>query len=80
MALFFEWDPVKAKSNLAKHNVDFGEASTVIVHDLSMTYPDPDHSIEEERFITFGVSASGRFLVVAHTSAAATFASSARER
>lgn len=59
MALFFEWDPAKAKQNLNKHKVDFGEAATVIVDDLSMTYPDPDHSVDEERYITFGVSRKG---------------------
>lgn len=67
MALFFEWDPAKAKSNLGKHNVDFGEAATVIVDDLSVTYPDPEHSGDEERYITFGVSGKGRCLAVAHT-------------
>jgi uncharacterized DUF497 family protein len=33
---------------------------------LSTTYPDPDHSLEERRFVTIGVSAKGRVLVVAH--------------
>jgi len=31
-----------------------------------MTYPDPDHSIGEERFITIGISSRGRALFVAH--------------
>ena len=34
---------------------------------LSSTVPDPDHSEDEARFVTFGVSAVGRPLVVAHT-------------
>src|SRR2546426_648594 len=34
---------------------------------LSTTGVDPDHSVGEERFITFGVSTRGRLLVVAHT-------------
>jgi uncharacterized DUF497 family protein len=66
VALFFEWDPVKARKNLEKHNVDFAEAATVLLDDLSVTYPDPDHSIDEERYVTFGVSGKGRLLVVAH--------------
>ena len=32
-----------------------------------MTYRDPDHSFYEFRFLTFGLSSSGRILVVAHT-------------
>ena len=67
MALFSEWDPAKARTNIDKHSVYSGEATTVLVDDLSITYPDPDHSTTEERFITFGLSDKGRFLVVAHT-------------
>lgn len=63
----FEWDPRKAAENLAKHGVSFEEAATVFRDALSATGSDPDHSVEEERFITFGMSASGRLLAVAHT-------------
>ena len=63
----FEWDPAKAAENLAKHGVSFEEASTVFRDTLSATGPDPDHSVGEERFVTFGVSTSGRLLIVAHT-------------
>ena len=62
----FEWDPAKAAENLAKHGVSFEEASTVFRDTLSATGPDPDHSVGEERFVTFGVSTSGRLLIVAH--------------
>jgi uncharacterized DUF497 family protein len=65
--LQFEWDPAKAAENLAKHGISFQEAATVFRDPLSATGADPDHSIGEERFITFGVSTSGRLLVVAHT-------------
>jgi uncharacterized DUF497 family protein len=65
--LKFEWDPAKAAENLAKHGVSFEEAATVFRDGLSQTGQDPDHSIGEERFVTFGVSTSGRLLVVAHT-------------
>ena len=34
---------------------------------MAATGRDPDHSVDEERFITFGVSQAGRLLVVAHT-------------
>ncbi len=63
----FEWDPSKAAENLSKHGVSFEEAATVFRDPLSATGADPDHSVAEARFVTFGVSTSGRLLVVAHT-------------
>jgi hypothetical protein len=63
----FEWDTAKAEQNLAKHGVSFEEATTALRDPLSATGPDPDHSLGEERFVTFGVSSRGRLLVVAHT-------------
>jgi uncharacterized DUF497 family protein len=65
--LQFEWDPAKAADNLAKHGVSFEEAATVFRDTLSVTGEDPDHSVDEERFVILGVSTSGRLLVVAHT-------------
>jgi hypothetical protein len=65
--VILEWDAEKAASNLAKHGVDFHEAGTVLDDPLSTTFPDPDHSVDEERFLTIGLSASGRILVVGHT-------------
>ncbi len=63
----FEWDPKKARANLRKHGVSFDEAATVFLDDLSLTGDDPDHSVSEERLVTFGVSSAGRLLVIAHT-------------
>jgi uncharacterized DUF497 family protein len=63
----FEWDPKKAAKNLQKHRVSFKEAATVLGNSLSITYPNPDHSINEERFITIGESRQGRLLMIAHT-------------
>ncbi len=63
----FEWDPRKAASNLRKHGVAFEEAATVFQDDLSLSGEDPDHSANEERMITFGISTRGRLLVVSHT-------------
>jgi uncharacterized DUF497 family protein len=62
-----EWDAAKAASNLRKHGVSFHEAVTALEDPLATTYPDPDHSIEEHRFVTVGLSAKRRALVVAHT-------------
>ena len=61
-----EWDARKARENFRKHGVSFGEASSVFFDPLSATGDDPDHSADERRFVTFGVSSSGRRLVVAH--------------
>ena len=63
----FDWNEKKASSNLAKHVVSFEEAVTVFGDPLSNTYPDPEHSLEEERFIIIGESEQGRIIVVAHT-------------
>lgn len=63
----FEWDEEKAVSNLNKHGVSFEDAVTVFGDPLSDTVPDPDHSVEEQRFIIIGSTESGKILVVAHT-------------
>lgn len=62
-----EWDPKKARLNLRKHGVSFEEAATAVSDPLATTGADPDHSMTEDRYITFGVSVRGRLLVVAHT-------------
>jgi len=63
----FEWDPKKARSNFRKHKVSFEEAATAIGDPMAATGVDPDHSVGEFRYITFGNSKLGRLLVVAHT-------------
>lgn len=63
----FEWDTNKAALNINKHGISFGEAATVFSDPLSITYPDPDHSIDESRYITIGLSSSGKLLILAHT-------------
>ena len=63
----FEWAPSKAALNLQKHGVPFEEAMTAFGDPLSSTIPDPDHSEDEERFITRGLSSSNRLLVISHT-------------
>jgi hypothetical protein len=58
--LIVEWDDQKAAANAKKHGVTFAEAVTVLEHPLSITFRDPDHSIDEFRFITIGIGQSGR--------------------
>ena len=62
----FEWDPEKAASNLAKHGVSFEEASTVFGDPLALSILDARY-IEEERWLTTGLSSQGRILIVWHT-------------
>ena len=63
----FEWDPRKAEINLRKHGVSFTEAGTVFGDELAITVPDPDHSNDEDRYITIGWSDRRRLLMVSHT-------------
>jgi uncharacterized protein len=63
----FKWDPQKESANRRKHGVSFTEASTVFNDSLAVTGADPDHSIGECRWITFGISREGDLLVVSHT-------------
>ncbi|HXU31651.1 MAG TPA: BrnT family toxin, partial [Thermoanaerobaculia bacterium] len=63
----FEWDKTKAAANLRKHGVSFDEAATVFLDDLAASGPDPDHSVGELRYLTFGVSRLVRLLAVSHS-------------
>jgi uncharacterized DUF497 family protein len=63
----FEWDEEKSVVNRKKHGISFHEAATVFGDPLAITFPDPDHSIGEHRFLTFGLSMMNRLLLVAHT-------------
>lgn len=65
--LKFEWDAAKSESNKLKHGVSFEEAATVFGDPLAYTFEDPDHSVAEERMLTFGVSHKGQLLLVVHT-------------
>ena len=63
----FEWDPNKDAENRKKHGLSFDEASTVFGDPLALTIEDPDHSLDEARFLTIGHSKSQALIVVAHT-------------
>jgi hypothetical protein len=63
----FEWDEQKAEANLKKHEVSFDEAKTVFDDLLFIIFADPDHSVEENRFIIMGESNQNRLLVVSYT-------------
>lgn len=67
MALLFDWDPFKERTNLSKHGVSFHEATTAFADPLSDTSVDREHSGEEDRFVVIGMSARRRLLVVSYT-------------
>lgn len=64
--MIYEWDPAKATANRRKHRVTFDEATSVFRDVLALTFDDPDHSLDERRFVTIGVSARQRVLFVSH--------------
>jgi uncharacterized protein len=63
----FEWDSAKAAANFRKHGVSFEEAVSALGDGLAATARDLAHSVTEFRFITLGISARGRLLVVSHS-------------
>jgi uncharacterized protein len=65
--LVFEWDPLKAEANAAKHGVSFDEAVTVFLDPEALDGADLQHSSAESRFLRLGRSASGHVLMVAYT-------------
>ena len=63
----FNWDANKAIRNLRKHGVTFEEAATIFDDPMFITLIDDEHSVDEERYITIGVSRQHRLMIVAHT-------------
>jgi len=66
MALSFEWDPRKDRSNKRKHGISFKEAQTVFFDENARFMGDPDHSEAENRFLILGLSSKLRTLIVCH--------------
>jgi uncharacterized DUF497 family protein len=64
--VIYEWDPKKAAENLKKHGISFGEAVSVFTDPFALTFDDPDHSTEEKRFVTIGMSNNDRILFLSH--------------
>jgi uncharacterized DUF497 family protein len=61
-----EWDPAKARANFTKHGVRFADAVTALEDDSALTIRDLS-SEDEERWVTMGLEASGRLLLVVYT-------------
>ena len=60
-----QWNDEKAASNWEKHGIDFADAATALEDDFAITVEDEDH--DEQRFVTIGMDALGRVLVVVYT-------------
>jgi uncharacterized DUF497 family protein len=63
----YEWDEAKAANNIDKHGVTFEEAATVFGDPLYIDFYDPDHSVDEHRYLIMGQSTAGRLLIVSYT-------------
>lgn len=63
----FEFDPVKAAQNFKKHKVSFEEAASIFGDAMELAFSDPDHSVGEVRWLSFGMSSRGRVLAVIYT-------------
>ncbi|MGB8436581.1 MAG: BrnT family toxin [Burkholderiales bacterium] len=61
-----EWDAAKAEANLSEHGVGFPEAVAVLEDEFALTREDPD-AVDEQRFVTLGLSGLGNLLVVVYT-------------
>jgi uncharacterized protein len=64
--MYFEFDPVKAKSNLIKHKVSFEEAQTSLLDPMALVREDGD-ALGEQRYVLVGMSGAGRMLAVVYT-------------
>lgn len=67
VSIDFEWDPIKADSNVKIHGVSFDTAKIVFGDQFALTLADPLHSHSEDRFVTIGTASNGELLVLVHT-------------
>ena len=63
---YFDWDENKNRINLEKHGITFEEASTVFFDDRAILFDDPEHSIDEDRFLLLGTSETAKVCIVCH--------------
>jgi uncharacterized protein len=64
--IHFVWDEIKNQQNIRKHKVSFEEARSVFFDENARLINDPDHSMDEDRFIMLGISQKLRLLIVCH--------------
>jgi uncharacterized DUF497 family protein len=61
-----EWDENKNKENIKKHGIPFTEAVDVFEDSLSISVIDRSFDYNDERWITFGTTKSGKVIAVGH--------------
>ena len=64
--MVYEWSSGKAAANRKRHGIAFEDAVTVFLDPLALTYPDPDHSVVEQREITIGHTIRQEFVFISH--------------
>jgi len=64
--LRFEWDPNKNEINKRKHGLSFETAKEVFYDECAILFDDPDHSVDEERFLIIGSLKSEQICIVSH--------------
>lgn len=62
----FEWDDHKNQINIKKHQISFAEAMSVFYDDYAIVFDDPDHSIEEDRFLIIGKTIKEKTCIVSY--------------
>jgi uncharacterized DUF497 family protein len=62
----YEWNSAKAATNRKKHGISFEDAVTVFLDPLALTFPDPDHSMDERQEITIGHTIRQELVFVSH--------------
>jgi len=63
---YFDWDENKNRINLEKHGITFEEVSTVFFDNRAILFDDPEHSIDEDRFLLLGMSETAKVCIVCH--------------
>lgn len=64
--MIFEWDEIKNQTNKKKHGISFEQVKSVFEDDLAILFDDPDHSLDEERFLIIGMSEEKGICIVSH--------------
>ena len=64
--LRFEWDPNKNEVNKKKHGLSFETAKEVFYDEFAILFDDPDHSIDEDRFLIIGSIKTEQICIVSH--------------
>ena len=62
----FDWNAIKAATNIRKHGVSFEEAKSVFFDDFALQFFDQANSEVEDRFLMLGMSNETKLLIVCH--------------